>query len=122
MSTAPLFYSYPKCSTCRRASQWLAAHSLRVTEKPIYTEPPTPTELRRMLAFQDGQLRRLFNTSGIQYRERSLATKLPAMTEADALKLLASDGRLVKRPFLLSADFGLVGFDESIWAAAFGVK
>lgn len=113
-------YTYAKCSTCRDAVKWLHAHRVRFTEKPIYTEPPTAAELRRMLAFQDGNLRKLFNTSGIQYRERGLAAKLPALSEADALALLASDGRLVKRPFVLGASFGLVGFDESAWAKSLG--
>ena len=115
-------YSYAKCSTCRDAAKWLAAHRVPFVEKPIYETPPTLAELRRMLALQGGALRRLFNTSGIQYRERGLAAKLPTMTEAEALKLLASDGRLVKRPFVLAADFGLVGFDREAWAKAFKLR
>ncbi len=111
-------YAYAKCSTCRDAAKWLRAHGVEFIEKPIYEQPPTPAELRRMLAFQGGNLRRLFNTSGIQYRERGLATKLPTMSEADALALLGSDGRLVKRPFLLGVDLGLLGFDVDEWTAA----
>lgn len=111
-------YAYAKCSTCRDATKWLRAHGVEFVEKPIYEQPPSRAELRRMLALQDGQLRRLFNTSGIQYRERGLAGKLPAMSEADALALLASDGRLVKRPFLLGEKVGLLGFDAEKWAAA----
>lgn len=112
------FYAYAKCSTCRDAAKWLRSHGVEADEKPIYEQPPTPAELRRMLAFQGGNLRRLFNTSGIQYRERGLAAKLPAMSEAEALALLGSDGRLVKRPFLLGADVGLLGFDVDEWTAA----
>lgn len=120
---APLVvYSYAKCSTCRDAAQWLRDRGVSFAEKPIYTEPPSPAELGRMLAFQGGNLRRLFNTSGIQYRERGLAARLPAMTEAEALALLGSDGRLVKRPFVLGADFGLVGFDPAAWAEALRVR
>ena len=111
-------YAYAKCSTCRDAVQWLRAQGIAFTELPIYEQPPTIAELRRMLAWQDGQLRRLFNTSGIQYRERGLAAKLPQMSEAEALALLASDGRLVKRPFLLGPKVGLVGFDPKKWAEA----
>jgi arsenate reductase (glutaredoxin) len=111
-------YAYAKCSTCRDATKWLRAHGVAFTEKPIYEQPPTPAELRRMLAFQDGNLRRLFNTSGIQYRERGLATKLPSMTESEALALLGSDGRLVKRPFVLGTSVGLLGFDADEWTAA----
>ncbi len=120
MSSEPALtvYAYAKCSTCRDATKWLRAHSVAFTEKPIYEQPPTPAELRRMLAFQNGNLRRLFNTSGIQYRERGLAAKLPGMTEAEALALLGSDGRLVKRPFVLGPDVGLLGFDADEWTAA----
>ena len=87
------------------AMQWLNAHHVKFVERPIYDTPPSVAELRRMLEFQDGNLRRLFNTSGIEYRAQGLATKLPAMTEAESLALLASNGRLVKRPFLLAAKF-----------------
>ncbi len=117
---AATVYTYAKCSTCRDAVRWLNEHGLEFVEKPIYTTPPSPAELRRMLAYQGGNLRRLFNTSGIQYRELGMAAKLPTLTEAEALGLLAGDGRLVKRPFVLGADFGLVGFDPAGWAAAFG--
>jgi arsenate reductase len=113
-------YTHAKCSTCRDAIQWLRAHDVKFAEKPIYTEPPTLAELRRMLACQNGNLRRLFNTSGIQYRERGLATKLPALSESEALTLLAHDGRLVKRPFALGDTFGLLGFDAGAWAKALG--
>jgi arsenate reductase (glutaredoxin) len=109
------FYGYSKCSTCRDAVKFLRGRGVDFEELPIYEQPPTLQELRAMLAFQDGNIRRLFNTSGIQYRERGLAEKLPAMSEADALKLLASDGRLVKRPFLLGPKVGLVGFDAEKW-------
>ena len=110
-------YTYAKCSTCRDAVKWLRAHDVSFVEKPIYEQPPTVAELRRMLAFQDGNVRKLFNTSGIQYRERGLAEKLPNMTESEALALLASDGRLVKRPFALGREVGLVGFDPAKWRA-----
>lgn len=118
MSAPIVVYTYAKCSTCRDASKWLRERGVNFVERPIYEQPPTIAELRRMLAFQDGNLRRLFNTSGIQYRERGLAEKLPVMSEADALALLASDGRLIKRPFLLGKNVGLVGFDRTKWAAA----
>lgn len=113
-------YAYTKCSTCRDAVKWLNEHKVTFVEKPIYTDPPSPAELERMLAFQDGNLRRLFNTSGIQYRERGLAAKLPTMSPAEALALLGTDGRLVKRPFVLGKDFGLLGFDPGTWQAALG--
>jgi arsenate reductase (glutaredoxin) len=113
-------YAYSKCSTCRDAAKWLTAHRLKFQELPIYETPPDIAELRAMLAFVDGNIRRLFNTSGIQYRERGLAEKLPRMSESEALKLLASDGRLVKRPFLIGEKVGLVGFDARKWSEALG--
>jgi len=119
MASSPLIvYAYAKCSTCRDATRWLREHGVNFVERPIYEQPPTIAELRAMLRHQGGQLRRLFNTSGIQYRERGLAAKLPTMSEADALALLASDGRLVKRPFVLGDGVGLLGFDAGAWAAA----
>ena len=111
-------YTYKNCDTCRRAVKWLGAHGLGFDEHPIRETPPTPAELRTMLAAYDGELRRLFNTSGGDYREQKLGEKLPAMTPAAALALLAGNGNLVKRPFLLAGKVALVGFDEAIWAPA----
>ena len=113
-------YTYANCSTCRDAVNWLRACRVEFEEMPIYQTPPTVAELRRMLAFQGGKLRRLFNTSGQVYRELGLGAKLPAMSEDAALALLAGNGRLVRRPFVLGESFGLVGFDPEAWAAAFG--
>lgn len=79
-------------------------------------QPPSVAELRRMLDFQEGNLRRLFNTSGLEYRAQGLATRLPALSVSAALDLLAADGRLVKRPFVLGPAFGLVGFAPERWA------
>ncbi len=115
-------YAYEKCSTCRDATRWLRERGVAFEERPIYTRPPTLPELRRMLAAHDGQVRRLFNTSGIQYRERGLAARLPELSVDDALALLASDGRLVKRPFVLGDGVALVGFDADAWARAFPAR
>jgi arsenate reductase (glutaredoxin) len=112
-------YTYAKCSTCRDAVKWLRIRGVKFVEKPIYETPPGIAELRRMVAFQDGNLRRLFNTSGIEYRALGLAPKLPAMSLDDALHLLAGNGRLVKRPFVLGDSFGLVGFDPAAWNRVF---
>lgn len=118
-SDTSILYVYAKCSTCRDAMKWLRAQGIGFVEKPIFTEPPSVAELRRMLGFQSGNLRRLFNSSGLEYRAQGLAVKLPVLTETDALALLAGNGRLVKRPFLLGHSFGLVGFDVAAWAAVF---
>lgn len=111
-------YTLAQCSTCRAAVKWLAARGVKFVEKPIRETPPSMVELRTMLAGQAGGLRRLFNSSGLEYRALGLAQKLPLMTEAEALRLLASNGSLVKRPFVLGPDVALVGFNERIWAAA----
>ena len=111
-------YTYSQCDTCRRAVKWLRAHALGFDEHPIRETPPSPAELRMMLAAQGGELRRLFNTSGRDYREQKLGAKLPAMSETAALALLAGNGNLVKRPFLLGGRVALIGFDEPAWGEA----
>ena len=110
-------YLHPKCSTCTRARQWLQAQGLAFDEKDIRAIPPPLTELQAM-ATQLGGTRRLFNTSGLEYRALGLARQLPRMTEAAALRLLAGNGMLVKRPFLLGPGVALVGFKEQAWTEA----
>lgn len=111
-------YTYANCDTCRRAVKWLRAERIGFAEKPIRETPPTLGELRAMLAAQGGELRRLFNTSGRDYREQKLGEKLPGLTPEVALKLLAANGNLVKRPFAIGPGVALVGFDAAAWKAA----
>ena len=111
-------YTLHQCSTCKEATNWLRAHRIDFIEKPIRETPPSLRELRTMLKAQDGKLGRLFNSSGMEYRALGMAEKLPAMTEDESLRLLAGNGSLVKRPFLLGPEVGLVGFKEPAWAAA----
>lgn len=120
MPTPPVVYIYSGCSTCRDALKWLREQNIAFVEKPIRETPPSLAELKRMLAFQDGNRRRLFNTSGLEYRAMKLSEKLPALSESEALALLAGNGKLVKRPFVLGEKFGLVGFDADKWAQVFG--
>jgi len=111
-------YEYPKCSTCVKALKFLDAKGVAYEKVDITAQPPTLAELKRMR--EEGvELKKLFNTSGLLYKEMQLSAKLPAMSEADALKLLAGNGRLVKRPFVLADDFGLVGFREAEWQEKF---
>lgn len=112
-------YTYGPCSTCRDAVKWLRAHKVAFEEKPIRDTPPSVPELRAMLGFQKGELKRLFNTSGQEYRALGLAAKWPTLSEADALKLLTGNGMLVKRPFVLGAKDGTVGFDPDVWQEKF---
>lgn len=111
-------YIYAKCSTCKDAVRFLEKTGKKFTAVEITKTPPTLDELKSMLAFQGGQIRKLFNTSGLLYKEMQLKDKLPNFTEDEALKLLTVQGMLVKRPFLLGKDFGLVGFNEQKWSEA----
>ena len=115
-------YAYQGCSTCRNAVKWLKAQGITHDELAIRDTPPTVPELRQMLEAKAGNLRALFNTSGEDYRALGLKDKLPSMSETEALDLLASNGRLVKRPFALDPDHGvhLVGFKEPEWQQALG--
>jgi arsenate reductase len=108
-------YTYEKCDTCRKALRFLAEHGAKPHVVPIREQPPTKAELKRMLAFVGGDLRRLFNTSGRDYKELGMKDRLPKLSEAEALDLLSKNGNLVKRPFLLTERNGTVGFNEVEW-------
>ena len=110
-------YCYNKCSTCRKALQWLEAKEIPHTVLDVKTDHPDEETLRRLYEKSGLPLKRFFNTSGIQYREQELSKKLPAMSETEQLRLLASDGMLVKRPLLVGEDFVLTGFREGEWEA-----
>lgn len=111
-------YTYKNCGTCRKAVKWLRENGIEFDELPIRETPPSQAEIKKMLGHLDGELRRLFNTSGGDYRELNLKEKLPTMTVAEAQQLLAGNGNLIKRPFVLGEGFGLVGFKEAEWAEA----
>lgn len=108
-------YTYAKCSTCRKATKWLEEKGISFKEIPIRETPPSKTELKKMLGYYEGEIRRLFNVSGMDYRSMGLKDKLPQMSEKESIELLNSNGNLVKRPFLLTGDTGLVGFKEEEW-------
>ncbi len=110
-------YTYQKCSTCRKATKWLDSEGIAYDEMPIRDTPPSIPELKEMLSSYEGDIRKLFNTSGMDYRGQGLKDKLPTMTESEAIDLLHSNGNLVKRPFLLSQKWNAVGFKEAEWKA-----
>lgn len=112
-------YSYAKCSTCRQALKFLAAHGVQPEIIDITEHPPQISELKEALRMVDGQIKRLFNTSGEQYRQLGISQKLPKMSEAEALKILSQNGRLVKRPFLIAPKGSLIGFDPDQWKLIF---
>jgi arsenate reductase len=98
----------------------LAQCKIDFEERAIRETPPTLAELKTMLAAQGGQIGRLFNSSGIEYRALKMAERLPAMSGSEKLRLLAGNGSLVKRPFAVGEGVGLVGWNEAKWAAALG--
>ncbi len=102
-------YVYSKCSTCKDALRFLSEHGINLEIKEITETPPSIDELKAMLHYQNGNLKKLFNTSGILYREMGLTENLKDMPLEKALELLSTEGMLVKRPFLLGKDFGLLG-------------
>lgn len=108
-------YSYEGCDTCRKALKFLTERKIAHEVIPIREHPPTLAELKAMLERYDGNVRKLFNTSGLDYKALNIKETLPTMTPAEALKLLASNGRLVKRPFVVGANIGAVGFDAEAW-------
>ena len=108
-----LFICYPKCSTCKKAEQYLQAKGLSFTVRDIKTDNPTADELRTWHAASGLPLKRFFNTSGNLYKQLGLKDKLPTMSEDEQLELLASDGMLVKRPLVIYDGGVLVGFKQA---------
>lgn len=114
-----LFLEYPKCSTCKRAKQWLDDHGVAYTDRHIVEDRPTAAELADWQTRSGLPVRRFFNTSGMKYRELGVKAKLDAgMSDAEAFELLATDGMLVKRPMIVAGDTVLVGFREAAWEDA----
>ena len=109
------FICYPKCTTCQKAKKWLDDNGIAYELRDIKTENPTVEELTEWHKKSGLPLKKFFNTCGLLYKSLDLKNKLPTMTEDEMLKLLASDGMLVKRPLLVGDDFVLVGFKESDW-------
>jgi arsenate reductase len=108
-------YAYEKCDTCRKALKFLAAKKLAAEVIPIREQPPTVAELRAMLGYVGGDLRKLFNTAGQDYRALDMKSRLPKLSEDEAFRLLSGNGNLVKRPFALTPKGGVVGFREEEW-------
>ena len=111
-----IFVCYPKCTTCQKARKWLDEHQITYELRDIKTEHPGYEELAAWHQRSGLPLKKFFNTSGLLYKSMELKDKLPGMSEDEMLKLLATDGMLVKRPLLVGDDFVLVGFKESQWA------
>ena len=115
-----LFLCYPKCSTCQKAKAWLEERGISYDLRGIKQDNPTVEELTAWYRKSGLPLKKFFNTSGLQYKALGLKDKLPEMSEADQLALLATDGMLVKRPLLVGDDFVLTGFRPAEWETKLG--
>ena len=108
-------FAYRKCSTCMKALKWLEVHNVEFEERAIKEENPTYEELKEWQSRSGLPLKKFFNTSRMLYKNMQLKDKLPNMTEEEQLRLLATDGMLVKRPFVVDGDLVLTGFREAEW-------
>ncbi|NLM76002.1 MAG: arsenate reductase family protein [Clostridiaceae bacterium] len=111
-----LFIQYPKCSTCKKAKKWLDEHGLEYEARHIVEDNPTYEELKKWHQKSGLPIKKFFNTSGMLYKQMNLKDKLSDMSEEEQLKLLSSDGMLVKRPLIVKEDMVLIGFKEAEWA------
>ena len=109
------FICYPKCTTCQRAKKWLDDNKLEYELRDIKLDNPTLEELTEWYNKSGLPIKKFFNTSGLLYKSLDLKNQLPEMSEDEMLKLLATDGMLVKRPLLIGDDFLFVGFKEIEW-------
>lgn len=109
------FICYPKCTTCQRAEKWLKDNGISYEFRDIKSDNPTLEELTEWYKKSGLPLKKFFNTSGLLYKSLDLKNKLPSMSEDEMLKLLSTDGMLVKRPLLIGDGFVLVGFKEDEW-------
>lgn len=115
-----LFIQYPKCSTCQKAKRWLDTRNITYTDRHITEDNPSYEELKEWYAKSGLPLKKFFNTSGLLYKELQLKDKLPAMSEEEQLRLLATNGMLVKRPVIVDGERILVGFKEADWEEELG--
>ncbi|MEE1019745.1 MAG: arsenate reductase family protein [Acutalibacteraceae bacterium] len=109
------YICYPKCTTCKRAKAWLDEHGITYDERHIAEQNPSYDELKKWYNISGLPLKRFFNTSGVLYKSMQLKDKLPSMSEDEQLRLLATDGMLVKRPIIVDGETVLVGFRENEW-------
>ena len=113
-----LFICYPKCTTCQKAAKWLDEHKVSYEKRDIKENNPTYDELKKWYSLSGLPLKKFFNTSGLLYKSMELKDRLKDMTDEEQLRLLSSDGMLVKRPLLIDGDKVLVGFREKEYEGA----
>lgn len=112
------FYEYPKCTTCKKAKKWLVDNNIDFTAIDLTLNTPTKNELIEIHKKSQQDIKKLFNTSGMVYRELNLKDKLPQMSYDEKFELLSSNGMLIKRPLLVTEDSVLIGFKEDKWIAS----
>lgn len=110
-----IFLCYPKCSTCMKAQRWLDGNNIKYEFRDIKTNNPNAIEIEKWLKISKLPLKKFFNTSGLLYKKYELKEKLPSMSESEQIKLLATEGMLVKRPMLIDDNFVLIGFKQEEW-------
>ena len=110
-----LFIEYPKCSTCKKAKKWLLDNNVEFEDRNIVEQTPTEDELKKWIIDSKKDIKKFFNTSGLKYKELKLKERLPEMEDEEKIKLLSSDGMLIKRPLVISKKGILVGFKEDEW-------
>ena len=115
MNMATLFLQYPACSTCQKAKKWLTENNIEFTNRLIVEENPTVEELKAWIPRSGLPVKKFFNTSGQRYKELNLKEKVTKASDGELIALLATEGKLVKRPLLVGPDFVLVGFREEEW-------
>lgn len=111
----PIFLQYPACSTCQKAKKWLTENNIEFTNRLIVEDRPTVEELKMWIPRSGLPLKKFFNTSGLVYKELELSRKLPSMSEGEQIELLATNGKLVKRPLVVTDRLVLVGFKPEEW-------
>ena len=110
-----LFIEYPKCSTCKRAKEWLEKNNIKFQDRNIVSETPNEIELEIWINKSGYEIKKFFNTSGLKYKELNLKERLQTMSDKEKIKLLSSDGMLIKRPLLITKEKIYVGFKEKEW-------
>lgn len=116
---AATVYQYPKCGTCRKAMNWMMERSVDYKTIDIVSDPPTAEQLRDFWKRSGLPIRKLFNTSGMSYRQGNWKTRLDTVTDDEAIEALAADGKLIKRPIVVTGSAVLVGFKEPDYQSAF---
>lgn len=110
-----LFVEYPKCTTCRRAKKWLEENKIDFEDRDIKLNNPSKEELKEWLEKSNLDIKKIFNTSGVLYREKGMKDKVKVLSEDELLDILSEDGMMVKRPLVIGEDKVLVGFKEAEW-------